>query len=308
LLVLVIDSCRIRFRHDQLVTEGGVERRALAAASAVAAARGLPCSDAAVVHSGSNVIVHFRPAPVVARVMSGTVVLHDDPQRWLGREVSVLTFLAPSGVAVAPSSLIAPGPYHHDGLWMTFCEWLSVADEPDRRVDAVALGRCLRRLHDELLGFSGELGGLDEVGEDIRRLYRLLRPTAGVSAQTIDALRERLAALDDVVFRASLPTQALHGDASITNLPRTPQGLIWNDFEDTFRGPVHWDLASFVSDLRGRGADAHAVRRFLDAYAWRGEERELAPFIAAQDVYYEIWELYRGQRAGPSGPACAEDR
>ena len=130
------------------------------------------------------------------------------------------------------------------------------------------LGRCLRRLHDELIGFLGELGGLNDVREDIGRLYGLLRPTAEVSAQTIESLGERLGALDDVVFRASLPTQALHGDASITNLPRTPQGLIWNDFEDTFRGPVHWDLASLVSDLQAHGADGRAVRRFLDTYGW----------------------------------------
>jgi hypothetical protein len=25
---------------------------------------------------------------------------------------------------------------------------------------------------------------------------------------------------------------------------RTPRQRVWNDFEDTFRGPVHWDLAS----------------------------------------------------------------
>jgi hypothetical protein len=277
------------------VTHSDLERRALTAACAVAAAGGLPSEQAAVIHSGSNVVVHLRPAPVVARVMSGTVVLHDDPRRWLEREVSVLTFLARSSVAVAPSRLIAPGPYRQDGLWMTFTEWLDVADDPERRGDPVELGRCLKRLHDELIGFPGELGGLTDVREDIGRLHRLLRPTPEVSAQTIQSLAERLAALDDVVFRTSLPVQALHGDASISNLPRTPRGLIWNDFEDTFRGPVQWDLASLVSDLRGRGADAQIVRRFLDTYGW-GDERELTPYSDAQAIYYEIWDLYDRQR------------
>ena len=232
---------------------------------------------------------------MVAHVKTGTVVLHGDPRRWLEREVSVLTFLAPSGVAVAPSRLIAPGPYQQDGLWMTFSEWLAVADDAERRGDAVELGRCLRRLHDELVDFSAELGGLGDVREDIWRLHRLLRPTAEVSAHEIQSLGERLGGLDDVVFRASLPTQALHGDASITNLPRTPRGLIWNDFEDTFRGPVHWDLASLASDLRDRCADAHVVRRMLDSYGW-GDERELAPFSDAQDIYYKMWHLYVRQR------------
>ena len=84
------------------MTDSSVERRALTAARTVAAERDLPCEQAAVIHSGSNVVVHLRPAPVVAHVKTGTVVLHGDPRRWLEREVSVLTFLAPSGVAVAP--------------------------------------------------------------------------------------------------------------------------------------------------------------------------------------------------------------
>ncbi|HTX07650.1 MAG TPA: hypothetical protein VME22_03505 [Solirubrobacteraceae bacterium] len=63
------------------VTASSVEHRALTAACTVAAARGLPRSEAAVVYSGSNVLVHLRPSPVIARVMSGTVVLHDDPRR-----------------------------------------------------------------------------------------------------------------------------------------------------------------------------------------------------------------------------------
>lgn len=69
------------------------DQRALAAAGAVASAQGLKPDAAVVIHSGRNVLVHLRPAPVVARVMTGTVALHDDPRRWLEREVSVLDFL-----------------------------------------------------------------------------------------------------------------------------------------------------------------------------------------------------------------------
>jgi hypothetical protein len=78
------------------------EGEALAAACAVAVDHGLPCGDAEVVYAGSNVLVHLRPSPVVARVMTGTVVLHDDPRSWLSREVAVTTFLAPTRLAVPP--------------------------------------------------------------------------------------------------------------------------------------------------------------------------------------------------------------
>jgi hypothetical protein len=33
----------------------------------------------------------------------------------------------------------------------------------------------------------------------------------------------------------------------------------------------------------------------LEAYGW-DDERELAPFFAAQDAYDEIWRMYDGQR------------
>jgi hypothetical protein len=275
--------------------DGLIERRALAAACAVATDHGLPCEQAAVIHSRSNVLVHLRPSPVVARVMTGTVVLHDDPLRWLTREVSVLSFLAPSGLAVAPSSLTAPGPYQRDGLWMTFWECLEHRNRTELSDGAERLGRALRDLHDELAAFSGDLAGLLDLQRDIERLHRQLRPTAALTPQRIDSLGERLHALSDTGFRPSLPAQALHGDASLSNLLSTPEGLVWNDFEDTFRGPVHWDVAGYLISLEASGADASFVERALKAYGGI-EKRELVPFAAAHDVYDEIWRLYDTQR------------
>jgi len=97
------------------------------------------------------------------------------------------------------------------------------------------------------------------------------------------------------VFESTLPAQALHGDVSLSNLLHTPRRLVWNDFEDTFRGPVHWDVASYVISLRTRGVSSSFVRRMLDAYGW-GDEQELAPFIAAHAVYDGIWQMYDSQR------------
>ena len=82
---------------------------------------------------------------------------------------------------------------------------------------------------------------------------------------------------------------------SLRNLLRTPRRFVWNDFEDTFRGPVHWDVASYVGSFRIHGASERAVREMLEGYGWDDEER-LAPFLAAQDVYDEIWRMYDRQR------------
>jgi hypothetical protein len=272
-----------------------LEQRAVAAARAVATGRGVSSDRAAVVHSGSNVLVHLRPAPVVARVMTGTVVLHDDPQRWLEREVSVLSFLTSSGLAVAPSSLIAPGPYKQDELWLTCWEWVEHQRQTELPVDAENLGHALRDLHHELSAFAGDLGDLRDVQEDIERLHRHLRPNVSLSVETLDSLRCRLRGFGDTVFAASLPTQALHGDASLTNLLRAPERLVWNDFEDVCRGPVQWDVASFMTSLRDHGADSAFTARALAAYGGL-DEQELAPFAEAQEIYGELWRLYDAQR------------
>lgn len=272
-----------------------LEGRALAAARAVANAHGLAQTEATVLYSGSNVLVRLRPAPVVARVMTGTVALHDDPKKWLEREVSVLRFLAPSGVAVAPSSLIAPGPHRHDGLWMTCSEWIPDIEQPSHLADAGRLGRALKNLHDELRTFNGDLAGPQVLRENIERLHGRLEPGDAVEAGKVSSLRARLDALDEIVFKSTLPTQALHGDVSLSNLLHTPHRLVWNDFEDTFRGPVHWDVAGYVISLRTRRMSSSFVRRMLDAYGW-GDAQELAPFIAAHAVYDEIWQMYDRQR------------
>src|SRR3954452_7342615 len=80
-------------------------RAAVAAAMAVASGEGLSVAEPRVVGHGSNRIVWLWPAPIVARVMTGTVVLHADPGAWLAREIEVGAFLAGTGAPiVAPAS------------------------------------------------------------------------------------------------------------------------------------------------------------------------------------------------------------
>lgn len=132
-----------------------VVERAVAAAVAVATGQGLRVADAVAVGTGSNVIVHLRPSPVVARVMCGTVVLHPDPRAWLTREVAVGRFLAERLTSVvAPTPEVDPGPYLHDGLWMSFWEHVDVLATP---LEAPVIGRQLRTLHDALADYPGPL-------------------------------------------------------------------------------------------------------------------------------------------------------
>jgi hypothetical protein len=268
---------------------------ALNAARAVATDRGIDCHEAEVESAGSNVMVRLRPAPVLARVMTGTVVLHEDPRRWLEREVAVLRFLDEFDLAVRPSPLIAPGPYEHDGLWLTCWAWLDHEPQRELPVDAEALARGMRELHDHLSAFGGALGDLQDLRDDLDRLLGAMRPTPSLPKVAIDDLRDRLHGFVGNAFSSGLPAQPLHGDASLSNLLWTHGGWRWNDFEDVCRGPVHWDIAGFLSSMRSRGADQPFIDRWLAAYGGI-EERELEPFFRAHDLYDEIWSQYTIQR------------
>lgn len=248
----------------------------LRAACAVARAHDLPCDDAVLLAGGSNALVHLKPTPAVARVMTATAGLHDDVETWLTREVAVGRFLGERGLAVAPTGLLPPGPHRREGLWMTV--WEYVPHETTRGLPGAGeLGDSLRRLHSALAEYTGELEPL--LG--IRDWLAGLEPAP--------ELRDRLDELTPRVFDSPGPAQAIHGDASVGNLLRTGTGLLWNDLEDVCRGPVEWDVAGIVTSARARGASEEYVGEFLEAY---GRVGELADFIAAHELYTEIWRSH----------------
>jgi phosphotransferase family enzyme len=253
--------------------------RSVQAAQAVARAHGVACDAAVPLAAGSNVLVHLKPAPVVARVMTGTGLLHDDHEQWLAREVAVGVFLAArNDLIVPPTDLLPPGPHRHDGLWMTMWQYVPHA-APASAPDPQELGRSLRALHAALADFPGELAPLS----GIRDWLAQLSPSAELTRQ--------LEALTPVVFESSLAAQALHGDVSIGNLLRTDSGPLWNDLEDVCTGPVEWDVAGLVASVRARGHGEAFIAALLDAY---GQVEDLAPFLEAHALYETIWRAFDG--------------
>jgi hypothetical protein len=89
---------------------GALEQRALAAAGIVALACGLKLDEPAVIHSASNMLIHLRPSPFVARVMTGTLALHADPRKWLQREGFVAGGRSQHLRTVVHDVLVAPVP------------------------------------------------------------------------------------------------------------------------------------------------------------------------------------------------------
>jgi aminoglycoside phosphotransferase (APT) family kinase protein len=241
------------------------------------------------------VLVHLKPAPVVGRVMTGTAILHDDPGQWLAREVAVGAFLAGrADLVVPPSDILPPGPHEASGFWMTF--WKFVPHE--ERVAAPGpgeLGRSLRELHAALADFPGELAPLSGVRDWLERLLAELRPSPPLTEQDINWLRLELDVLTPGVFESSLPVQALHGDASMSNLLRADGELLWNDLEDVCAGPIAWDIAGLVASARARGLSAKFIEELLAAYGETGVE-DLGAFLRAHAVYDVVWQAFEARR------------
>jgi hypothetical protein len=253
-----------------------VEARALRAACAVADSYDVPCDDAVLLSGGSNVLVHLKPSPAVARVMTATAALHDDMEIWLAREVAVGEFLAARGLAVSPTQLMPPGPHQRDGFWMTIWEYVPHERELP---DAKEAGHSLRRLHEALAEYHGELEPLSGIRDWLERLT------------DDESLRRRLDELTPLVFDSRRPAQALHGDTGVTNLLRTEKGLLWNDLEDVCTGPVEWDVAGFVVSARARGQGDAFVDDFLTAYGGPDLD-DLSGFVEAHELYTAIWQAY----------------
>jgi Phosphotransferase enzyme family len=192
----------------------------LRAALATGRAHGLPTSDPVVLRDLTNLIVHLRPAPVVARVQLTLGALRGPA--WARAEMHAAHFLTAAGAPVAPpASDVDPGPHEADGLLVTF--WRHVDHDPTL-ADAAVAGRSLRELHDAFAAYDGELPTCDRLGE-VRRL---------VDDPELRAFADRL---------PPLAGEPIHGDAHLKNILWTRDGPLWSDLENVCRGPREFDLA-----------------------------------------------------------------
>ncbi|MGH3002780.1 MAG: phosphotransferase [Gaiellaceae bacterium] len=219
---------------------------AVDAAVAVAEAHGIGCDDPVVLRRAWHVLVHLRPAPVVARVTSGAPGVDPDG---VVRELIVARHAARAGAPVVePSDLLDPGPHEYDGRIVVFWRFVETRGE----LDAAAAGRGLHTLHEALEDFDGELPRCER-RHDVEAMLATAEPAAD-----IDVLRE--------LASRELPAgQALHGDAHLYNCMQTERGPIWHDLETACRGPRELDLAALL--LRSRSEeDEPAARAALAAY------------------------------------------
>jgi len=237
----------------------GLTRQGRAAGLALAGRLGLPAAHPAVLSSRGNLLLHFAPAPVVARVATLTAWSRHDPLAWLAREVTVAGYVAGSGgPAVPPSRTVDPGPYMQDGFAISL--WEYVPPDP-RRPAAGEVGAALASLHLAAAGCPAELGELTAGREQISEGLDALERRRLLAPAVVDALRTRHRALLARVEGRG-PAIVLHGDAHAGNLLAAPGGWRWIDLEEACRGPAEWDLVC-MTDQAGPAAPA-ALRGYAD--------------------------------------------
>ncbi|MDG2026438.1 MAG: hypothetical protein P8J50_04965 [Acidimicrobiales bacterium] len=108
--------------------------------------------DPVVLGDTSNIVVHLKPAPVVARVPYITALGRDQPDVSLARELALAAHLDAAGIpTIPPSIVLPPGPHKlkegSDPNLSTCASFMEyVALEPVSDHDAGAVGMSLTRL------------------------------------------------------------------------------------------------------------------------------------------------------------------
>ncbi|WP_285638062.1 aminoglycoside phosphotransferase family protein [Lentzea sp. NBRC 102530] len=249
------------------------------AAVSLAASHGVMCTDPLVLKAASNVLVHLRPAPVVARVAGRTALMRPAVASHFARDLAVSTFLAGRGVPVVTASDELPaGPHTHDGFVVSFSTY--VPHDPDVRLPHHDVLKMLPALHAELRHYDGPLpvrGPLDDL-ENTLAYLRGRAPLEELQAQFAD-LRSRWDPLD---------VHPLHGDAHHGNVMVTPSGPVWNDFEDTWRGPIAWDLACAVGSN-----DEGAAQRAVEIYGGGTAPSDVEFHVELRSFFTTLWGVFK---------------
>lgn len=252
--------------------------------SAVAAEEGLRFAEPKILREGGNLLVHLAPAPVVARVATLTGTRRAG-EGWLRREVEVAHFLAGAGApVVAPSVEIDPGPHTHEGISLSFWDYVK---ETGAALDAAEAGRRLRVCHEALADYEGELEPLGTFTEAERWLEELAAE-GRIGADSTARLRGDAVEVRRRIEALGLPMQAVHGDAHLDNAINTAAGPLWNDWEDTCLAPPALDLGCMEAAASVWGDDPEPVATALAAYG-KIDPEVLAVFVAARRFQGTLW-------------------
>jgi len=88
----------------------------------------------------------------------------------------------------------------------------------------------------------------------------------------------------------------VHGDAHLGNVIQTARGPLWNDWEDTFRGPREWDLACLHATARAFGQEPGPIAAAQTGYGPVPDPDLLDLMIDARAFVGLAWTLVSAPR------------
>ncbi len=248
------------------------------AATETAIAHGITPDRCDVLQNSSTLVLRLTET-LVARVVQDT----DGPRQgteWFARENAIAQHLTEHGAPVIPlHPALPPGPHEHLGYPINFWEFVTRIDaEPD----PAEIGRTLRQCHEVMHHFPQPQPKLAILTESLA----ILDERELFAKATQQMLRHHLTTSIHVL--SGYPHQPLHGDAHEGNLMNTTRGLLWTDWEDTFAGPVEWDVASIIWNAKLLDEDNARVNAILDAYG-PVDEIALRQSLIGRGAVMTVW-------------------
>lgn len=256
---------------------------------------GLEVRDGYVLRAEHNVLVHLRPSPVLARVAAASAIPRDTHAH-MRNEVCVTRLLADCGAPVVPpTDMIDAGP-HVAGRavvsYWTYVENQSTVD-PTRAGRALAQCHALAReadLHLDAPTGSPAFEALNIFAELVDRGVVDSAPGRRVAKWAAEDI-EAMEALE-------LREQIIHGDAHLENLLASAAGPLWNDWEDTFRGPLEWDIACLVATARVTGAGRERTESALRGYGLDRIDAVVELLVRVRAFQVATWLIAAAERHG----------
>ena len=211
-------------------------RRAIAAATEVAAALGLAVENAQVLQESNRLAVRLLPCDVLARVAN------EQESRWAEFELGLALRLAQSQAPIGVlDPRVTPDAYVHDGFVVTL--WTYYETVPSLGSAPADYARALERLHAEMRHIDMPAPHFTDRISEAQRLVGDRERTPALADADRDLLASTLQRLRQTVSTPSLPEQLLHGEPHPGNVLRTKDGLLFIDLQTCCRGPIEFDLA-----------------------------------------------------------------
>jgi hypothetical protein len=210
-------------------------RRAVAAATSIAAALDLSVDDAIVLHNSNKLALRLLPCDVLARVAH-------IGQEVAQFEVDLAQRLAETdSPAAALEPRVEPRVYEHDGFAITL--WIYYEPVSPRNFAPAEYAQALARLHAGMREIDLPVPHFTDRIAQAQWLVGNRAQTPELADAERDLLANTLGSLRRAIDDRGADEQLLHGEPHPGNLLRTKEGLLFVDLETCCRGPVEFDIA-----------------------------------------------------------------